>query len=119
MHAQFVTEGTFTPDALLSGSASHLVQVKVTILAGQVLKRGAVLGRITASSKYVLSLGAANDGSQAPDAVLAMDVDATGGDVEVVVIIRGDLNKQAVILGAGHTVGSVFEALRDKGIFLI
>jgi len=119
MHAQFRTEGTYTPDALLAGTADNLVQIKVLILSGQVLKRGAVLGKVTASSKYVLSASAAGDGSQAPDAVLAMDVDATGGDVEAVVIIRGDLNKQAVILGAGHTPASVFDALRDKGIFLI
>lgn len=74
---------------------------------------------ITAGSgKAVLSLAAALDGSQAPDAILAEDCDASGGDKEALVYTRGDFNTNALTLGTGHTVGSIEEVLRDKGIFL-
>ena len=47
MTANFKTEGVYAPDALLAGNAHLLVARKVTVLTGQVLSRGAVLGTIT------------------------------------------------------------------------
>lgn len=119
MTANFKTEGVYAPDALLAGNAHLLVARKVTVLAGQVLSRGAVLGTITASGKTILSLAAAADGSQTPDLILAEDVDATDSDVTALAYERGDFNALAVTLGTGHTVASVREGLRAKGITLL
>jgi hypothetical protein len=117
--AKVVTEGVFTTDQLLAGNPSLLVGRVVTIAAGQNLLRGAVLGKITASNKYALSASAANDGSQAPDLILAEHCDATGGDRTAMAYSRGDFNANRVTLGAGHTVASVTEPLRVKGIALL
>ena len=119
MTANFQTEGTYTPDGLLAGNAHLLVARKVTVLAGQVLLRGAVLGTITASGKAILSLAAATDGSETPDLILAEAVDATGGDAPAVAYERGDFNSGALTMGAGHTVASIRERLRAKGITLL
>lgn len=119
MAASFKTEGTYTPDNLLAGNAHLLVGRKVTVLQGQVLPRGAVLGLITASGKYVLSASAAADGSQTPDLILAEAVDATSADTTVLAYERGDFNSNALTLGTGHTVASVREGLRAKGITLL
>lgn len=119
MTASFKTEGTYTPDSLLAGNAHLLVGRKVTVLAGQVLARGAVLGLITASNKYKLSASAAADGSQTPDLILAEAVDATSADTTVLAYERGDFNSNALTLGAGHTVASIREGLRAKGITLL
>lgn len=119
MTASFKTEGTYTPDSLLAGNAHLLVGRKVTVLAGQVLARGAVLGLITASGKYKLSASAAADGSQTPDLILAEAVDATSADTTVLAYERGDFNSNALTLGAGHTVASIREGLRAKGITLL
>ncbi|HRM66758.1 MAG TPA: head decoration protein [Comamonas denitrificans] len=119
MTAVFKTEGAYTPDSLLAGNAHLLVARKVTVLSGQVLARGAVLGTITASGKAILSLAAAADGSQTPDLILAEPVDATGGDVAALAYERGDFNSGALTLGAGHTVASIREGLRAKGITLL
>lgn len=89
---------------------------KVTILAGAAHVAGEVLGKITASGKYVLSLAAAADGSETPDMILAQDVDATGGDVEAIAYETVTVVASALTLGAGHTVASIREGLRDKGI---
>ncbi len=109
---------SFAPDQLLAGDADRLKGRKVTILAGQNLTRGAVLGQVTASGKYVLSAAGATDGSQAPDLILAEPADATAGDITAIAYERGDFNQNALVLGAGHTVASVREGLRGKGIFL-
>jgi len=107
-------------DKLFGGPASSLVKhPNVTILSGQVLLRGAVLGKITASSKYILSLSAAVDGSEVPDLILAEDCDATAGDKVGVAYEAGVFNSDAIILGTAHTIASVRAGLRDRGIHLV
>lgn len=118
-YASFATEGTYSPDALVAGNHELLVGRKVTIITGQVLTRGTVLGKITASSKYNKSLSAAVDGSQVPDLILAEDVDATAADITVLAYARGDFTTNALAIGAGHTVASITEGLRAKGITLL
>lgn len=89
---------------------------KVTILAGRVLDAGAVLGKITTGGKYILSLSAASDGSQAPDMVLAQDVDASSEDVEAIAYETATVVASALTIGTGHTLASIREGLRVKGI---
>lgn len=118
--AKFETVGTSTQDNLVAGNAHLLVGRKITIASGQgVLVRGTVLGKITASGKYVKSLSGASDGSQTPDLILAEDVDATSADAEGLAYARGDFAAQALTLGTAHTVASITEGLRAKGITLI
>jgi len=113
------SSATYSPDNLIAGNADLLVGRKVTIISGQNLVRGSVLGKITASSKYNLSASAAVDGSQTPDLILAEAADATAGDVEAMAYQRGDFNQNALTLGAGHTIASITEGLRGKGIILV
>lgn len=117
--AEFRTEGTYAPDKLIAGNAHLLVGRKVTIISGQNLARGAVLGKITASGKYNLSLSGASDGSQTPDLILAENCDASSGDKVALAYARGDFNANALTLGTAHTVASITEGLRAKGITLI
>ena len=117
--AKFQTEGAYTPDALIAGNAHLLVARTVTLVSGQNLLRGAVIGKVTADGKYQLSLSAAADGSQAPDLILAEDCDATAADAKALAYSRGDFNAGAITLGAGHTVASITEGLRAKGIALL
>lgn len=114
----FTAEGTSAEDNLIAGDFP-LRTIDVTILSGEVRTRGALLGKITASSKYKLSASAAGDGSQTPAGILAIDVDASGGDVVgVPVYVSGDFNERAVVFGTGHTADSVREALHARGIHL-
>ena len=110
-------EGTYAPDVLLAGEQPRVSKV-VTIASSAALLRGAVLGRITASDKYILSLSAASDGSQVPKAILAADADASGGDVTAPVFFTGEFNEDALILGTAHTLASIRDGLRQIGIFL-
>lgn len=116
MYAGFKSEGAFTPDTLV-------IEVKqgrkVLIKGGSgIHKRGSVIGK-DADKKFQLSVAAATDGTEVPDAILADDVDATGpDDVEAIAFFECTVNQSALILGGGHTLGSIDDVLRTKGIWL-
>lgn len=110
-------EEVYSPDNLIAGG-KDIVTESTTLLTGQNLTRGALLGKVTASGKHVLSLAAAVDGSEVPDAILAKDTDATDEDLVTAAYLAGEFNEDALTYGAGHTAASVKDALRAKGIFL-
>ncbi len=115
--ASYGVESNYVPKNVLS-RGSYTMR-KVTILSGQNLTVGAVLGKITASSKHILSLTAAGDGSQAVDMVLAQDCDATAGDKEAMAYYTADgIPEDILVLGAGHTIANIREPFRDKGIII-
>ena len=79
----------------------------VTVAASTTIERGTLLGRITATGKYVTSLNASTDGSESAVAVLAADAvndTLSSADVEVVVYKKGTFNSLGVTFGTGQTV---------------
>ena len=76
-----------------------------TILCGQTLPAGAVLGRITASGKLQLAVAAAGDGSQVPMAVLQENLatfaadGVTPLDMTLSVAVTGYFNAAALYFG--------------------
>lgn len=113
-----ISAQSYNPDQLIAGRVPQVTET-VTIVSGQgVLKRGTVLGLVTASGKYIKSLSAASDGSQNPSAILADDIDATSGDVKAGVYFTGEFNGNALILGASWTVATAKAALRGVGIYI-
>jgi hypothetical protein len=114
--AHFQSEGSFTPKEIVIGDYRAR---KATIKSGAgKLEAGTVLGAVTDGGKYVKSLAASEDGSEVPDAILAEDVDATAADVEAVIYIAGVFDQEKLILGAGHTLGSIDPVFRTKSIWL-
>ena len=109
------TLDSYTPDELISHGEPATHEVGIT--GGAAYTRGTVLGRITASELYTISLAAATDGSEAPVAILADDeVDATDDDKRAAIYIEGDFCEHKLIFGTGHDVDSVRESLRTHGI---
>ena len=106
------------PGGLQAGDFPILTR-PVTIVSGQDLKRGAVLGKITTGGKYTLSLSAAMDGSEVPKAILAVDCDASGGDKVAPVLIAGDFADDALTYGAGHTAATVNAAFEAAGVPMV
>jgi hypothetical protein len=107
---------SFNPTALRAGDFP-MISRPVTILTGQNLKRGAVLGVVTASGKYVLSASAAGDGSQTPKAILAADVDTTtvAGDQVAPAYFTGEFGDLMMTFGTGHTQATVDAAFAASG----
>lgn len=113
----FGAAGTLTHDNLIAGDVVSAVTESIVLDTGN-LTRGALLGKVTATGKYILSLAAAADGSQTPVAILAEDADATSADQTTVAYLTGEFNTAAMTFGTGHTAASVAAGLRDLGIFL-
>lgn len=109
---------TYTPDKLLASDYPAVTDV-VTILADEVLTRGAVLGKITATGKHVICNSAGtDDGRRAPVAILAEDCDATGADKKAIVYLSGAFNEAACSFGGADTADTHRAALRDLNIYL-
>lgn len=109
-------------DDLIGSNAADLLARKYTLSGGYSCVRGQILGIVIIAGEVIPSLSAASDGSQTPFGIAATDVDANEdsppADMEVLVYTRGSFNENALTLGAGHTVASIREGLRDKGIYL-
>ena len=116
--ASFTSEGTYSPTPALLVGQDDTITRSITLISGQNLKRGALLGKITTGGKYTLSLSASSDGSQTPAVVLAEDCDASGGDKAAIAYFAGTFDENAVIYGTGQTAAGVRETLRDVGIKL-
>jgi hypothetical protein len=117
--AGFTDEGSIgAPDGLILGEYQSR---KITVKSGAgVLVRGTVLGVVTADGKYLKSLSAAVDGSQAPDVILAEDVDATSADKSAIAYFWAEaVDQDKLVIGTGHTIASVDAVFRKQGIFLV
>lgn len=107
----------YVPDQLIAGVFQPVTQ-PITVLSGQgVLKRGTVIGRVTASGKYIKSVATANDGSQTSIVVLADDVDATSADALGGAYFTGEFNTNAVIYDASWTIAALQVAGRAFSLF--
>lgn len=97
------SEGNYTGDWLKWEEENLYSREEVTILAGsgsaRVLTSGMVLGKVTASGKYVQFNDTAADGSQTAAGVLIYDTTAPASvDVKAAIIAR-----QAIVSKAGLT----------------
>ena len=108
---------TFTPSQLEAGDFPIVMDSGV-IAAGQQLRRGAVLGQVTASGEYLLCKAAAEDGSQAPKAILDRDVDTSDGAQSAPLRLTGQVLGSQLSLGEGLTLAAAKAALRSLCIFV-
>lgn len=107
----------YIPDQLIAGNL-HLVTDTVTLLSGSgVIARGTVLGRITASGKYIPSLPAAVDGSQNPVAIASDTVDATSADQLAGAYFTGEFSQIAIVYTT-WTLAALKAALANQTIYL-
>lgn len=85
-----------------------------TLIAGQNLSAGTVLGKITASGKYTQLAPAANDGSEVAVAILFDNVDATGADATAVIHTRDmEFNAIEVVMPTGASAGEISTAIGE------
>lgn len=88
------------------------------LASGQVLTKGSVLGKITATDLLTLAIDTSTDGSETPYAILLEDVDATDSDTECPVLLAGIVNEEALTFGGSFDADGVRDTLRSGGIYL-
>lgn len=84
-----LTEGKHTGEfigQLAMGPGYHIDEV--TLISGQNLAAGVVLGRITASGKYTTYANGAATGEEVAAGILYAAVDASAGDVTTARVLR-------------------------------
>ncbi len=108
-----ITEGMNLGDLLKYEAPNVYSREQVTVVAGQNLELGAVVGRITASAKFKVFDPAATDGSELPAGILLGACDATLIDRDDALLLarHGMVASNAVVWPAGITVEQKTTAL--------
>jgi hypothetical protein len=120
---EFKNQGEYSPLDLIGGDFP-LKSESIILEAGQVLQRGAVLGRKTDTGKFVLSAKLAEDnspitdGSEEPLRILAEDMDTTAEDKPTIAYRTGSFRAQGLTIGKGHTLASIKAELETRSIFI-
>ncbi len=111
-----LTEGPHTAGYLISEANGTRSREVVTMAAGHSHLPGAVLGKVTATDKYVPVDPAASDGSEQAAAVLYAAVDATEVDKPGVVTARdSEVQATELVWPAGTTPEQKTTALAELG----
>ena len=82
------TETTHAGDFIISEANGNRSRDNATLLSGQDLQAGAVIGKITSGGKWTAYDPSASDDSQTNLGILLSAVDASGGDAACVVVAR-------------------------------
>ena len=106
----------FLPDQLIAGTLQLVTDTG--IITGGTYKRGTVLGMVTASGKYKLSVKTATDGSETPVAILVDNVDASTADQNGGLYLMGEFNQNHIIFDNSWAIPALKTALRPLAIFL-
>ena len=105
-------EGRHAGEFVVAEGNGAISRETLTVLAGQDLQPGAVLGKVTASGKYKALDPAAVDGSEAAAGLLYAAVDASAADAEGVAIVRlAEVNAAELVWPDGITAGEKATAL--------
>ena len=107
------TETIHQGEWLLSEASGHRSRdvATVTVAAGVPLLSGTVLGKITASGKYVARSAGAADGSQTAAAILWNEQPGVAGDVKATIFTRDCEAIGAKLTGLDATVRTQLAAL--------
>lgn len=108
---------TYTHDNLLAGDFP-LKTLPVTVLSGESVPRGRVMGKVTASGKYRSCNDALSDGAEVAEAVMAEAVDASSGDAPGIVYLTGDFNERQLTFGGDDTVSDHYSEMRLRSLFV-
>lgn len=117
---QPITEKGHAGGFLLSEANGSRSREEVTILEGQNLAAGAVLGRITSGGKYVeYDNDGTDDGRRTAVAILYAAADASDGDVQATAIVRdAEVNGEELVWQSSDEVAAGITDLAAVGIIV-
>lgn len=119
-----LTEGRVTAAYILTEANGLRSRDNAKIASGSgKVEPGTILGKITASGKFVPHAPAASDGSQTAVAILYSEVDATSADQPAVITARDcEVKKDELIYNAATDtapeIAAVHAALAANGIIV-
>lgn len=108
---------SYTPDGLVVSDWPTNTDAE-TLVSGQNLSRGCVVGKITASSKLTACDHTASDGSETPFGVLAADCDASAADASCVIYDFGKFNSDKLTFGGSSTISDLKAAMKAVNLYV-
>lgn len=107
-----LTEGQHAGEFIVSEANNTRSRNRVTLVSGENLSAGAVLGKITASGKYAEYNPGNADGSETAVGVLFDNTDASAADESCVALLRdAEVNSAELQWFAGATAGQITTGL--------
>jgi Bacteriophage lambda head decoration protein D len=107
-------EGRYAGEFIVSEGNGKISRETITVLSGETLEAGAVLGKVTANGKYKELDPAAVDGSEVATGILYDAVDASAADAQGVAIVRlAEVNAAELVWPAGITAPEQTTALGE------
>lgn len=114
----YQSQGTQTFPSLRGASEMPFVTEDVTLAGSQgTVSKGTVLGHVTGGN-WVPVDDSATDGSEVARAVLAEDVDTSGGAIEGTIYRTGVFAEHELTFGGDDVVADHRDAMAEKGIFV-
>lgn len=112
-------EGQYTGDWLVAEFAPPAYcREKVTVVSGQNLKSGELVGKVTASGKYAQYLDGNSDGTEVAAGICYVNTDATAADKVAVIIARGPVVvSKAGLTGLDAAGQTDLEAIAPRFVF--
>lgn len=121
-----LTEGKYAGEFLLTEANGYRSREEITVVSGQNLVAGAVVGKITASGKfaeYNNEVADPADGLEAAAGILWESVDATSADQRGVIIARdAEVNLDLLTWKSGASQTDIDDGVADLkalGIFCL
>ncbi len=112
-----LTEGYFRGEFLVSEAQAGLSREQITLISGQSVVPGEVLGQITSGGKYTAWDEDAADGSEGAVAIAHEAIDASAGDVLGWVVIRDAVvNNGDLTYSASADVGELAAAVVNMAL---
>lgn len=105
---------------LFAGPLERVPEEQVVLAGSGILPTGTVLAEDSGNGNKLVPVDSASATTsiQTPYAVLAFQVDATGGDVEAWVWLTGNFRGSALAFGGTDTLADHRDALRRLGILV-
>lgn len=113
------TTESFTPVGIFADATDVITQDGTIASGAGTLVYLEVLGRVTATGKFIKHAPGASDGSQVAVALAAYPVDATAADQAVQIITAGSFQLQALTFNAGITTDAAKIATFPPGSAIV
>ena len=111
---------SFSFDNLFAGDYPKKTK-PVTVLSGENVVKGQLMGKITASGKYRACNTGLSDGAEVCDGVMTADVDASAADAPGIVYLTGDFNRNGLTIAqspSADTIAGHEAEMRLRSLFV-
>lgn len=111
-------QAVFVPDQLIAGNLKIVTDQVNFAKADALLMRGTLVGQVTETGLFVVSVATATDGSQIPSGIVVDTVDATEDTASGAVYLMGEFNVRYMSFDDSWAEDKLVAACRQNNLFI-